>query len=106
MYFRQIVHINQSSTVTVHNCMYIKYKIVFISCRYLDLQCIPSFLDGIHLAVRLHLEAEHTNVLIIQVEVLQGCLMEAEVERMNVELILQEKPIQLVSNTYSLINAK
>ena len=59
-----------------------------------------------HLALRLHLEAEHTNVLIIQVEVLQGCLMEAEVERMNVELILQEKPIQLVINTYSLINAK
>ena len=29
-------------------------------------------------------------------EVLQGCLTETEVERMNVELILQERPVSLV----------
>ncbi len=51
--------------------------------------------DG-NLALRLHFEAEHTNVLIIQIEVLQGCLMETEIDRMNVELVLQEKPISLV----------
>ena len=54
--------------------------------------------DG-HLALRLHFEAEHTNVLLIQVEVLQGCLFDTEVERMNVELILQEKPVSLVIET-------
>ena len=38
-------------------------------------------------------------MLLIQVEVLQGCLFDTEVERMNVELILQEKPVFLVIET-------
>lgn len=70
------------------------------SQRWKDAHCVPDPVVvgsnyGI-LALRLHFEAEHTNVLIIQVEVLQGCLTETEVERMNVELILQERPVSLI----------
>lgn len=46
-----------------------------------------------HLALRLKFRAEHTNVLIVQADVLQGCLVETEVEKMDMQLILQERPV-------------
>ena len=51
-----------------------------------------------HLALRLKFRAEHTNVLIVQADVLQGCLVETEVEKMDMQLILQERPVPWVSS--------
>ena len=48
------------------------------------------------LALRLHFRAEHTNVLVIQAEVLQGCLTETEIETMDMSLVLQERPVPWV----------
>lgn len=48
------------------------------------------------LALRLHFRAEHTNVLIVQAEVLQGCLTETEIETMDMSLVLQERPVPWV----------
>ena len=48
------------------------------------------------LALRLHFRAEHTNVLIVQAEILQGCLTETEIETMDMSLVLQERPVPWV----------
>lgn len=48
------------------------------------------------LALRLSFRAEHTNVLVIQAEVLQGCLTETEIETMDMSLVLQERPVPWV----------
>ena len=44
-----------------------------------------------HLALRLNFRAEHTIVLIVQADVLQGCLTETEVDKIDMQLILQER---------------
>lgn len=43
------------------------------------------------LALRLHFQAEHSNVLVVQVEVLQGSLTEVEVLDLQAELILEDR---------------
>lgn len=42
--------------------------------------------DG-ELAARLHFEAEHTNVLVVTVELLNGCLASTEIENMTAKII-------------------
>lgn len=42
--------------------------------------------DG-ELAARLHFEAEHTNVLVVTVELLNGCLASTEIETMTAMII-------------------
>lgn len=39
------------------------------------------------LAARLHFEAEHTNVLVVTVELLNGCLASTEIENMTAKII-------------------
>ena len=51
--------------------------------------------DGGLLALRLQFEAEHSNVLLVKIEVLQGCLTETVLEHVRVELV-QEKPFPMV----------
>lgn len=55
--------------------------------------------DNGQLALRIHCEAEHSNVLVVKVELLQGCLTETTVERMKVELVIQDRPIRRVSHS-------
>ena len=39
------------------------------------------------LAARLHFEAEHTNVLVVTVELLNGCLASTEIESMTAKIV-------------------
>lgn len=50
------------------------------------------------LALRLHFEAEHSNVLIVTVELLNGCLTQVEVHEMNVCLLFEGVPHHPVSD--------
>ena len=47
---------------------------------------VVSCNDG-ELALRLHFEAEHTNVLVVSAELLNGCLASAEIEKMTAEVV-------------------
>ena len=47
--------------------------------------------DG-ELAARLHFEAEHTNVLVVTVELLNGCLASTEIENMTAKIITPTMP--------------
>ena len=49
------------------------------------------------LALRLHFEAEHSNVLIVTVELLSGCLTQVEVHEMNLCLLFEGVPHHPVS---------
>ena len=42
--------------------------------------------DG-ELVARLHFEAEHTNVLVVTVELLNGCLASTEIETMTAKVV-------------------
>ena len=62
-------------------------------CMYMNLpptgvppSAVISCNDG-QLAVRLHFEAEHTNVLVVTAELLNGCLASAEITAMTVEIV-------------------
>ena len=53
--------------------------------------------DG-ELVARLHFEAEHTNVLVVTVELLNGCLASTEIESMTAKVInpvIPEFPVSL-----------
>lgn len=52
--------------------------------------------EGGLLALRLQFEAEHSNVLLVKIELLQGCLTETVLEHVKVELV-QAKPYKMVS---------
>ena len=54
--------------------------------------------DG-ELVARLHFEAEHTNVLVVTVELLNGCLASSEIEAMTVKVVNPEVPEFPVSRT-------
>ena len=47
--------------------------------------------DG-ELVARLHFEAEHTNVLVVTVELLNGCLASTEIETMTAKVINPQVP--------------
>lgn len=49
------------------------------------------------IALRLHFEAEHSNVLIVTAELLNGCLAQVEVHSMSMALILDGNPHHPVS---------
>lgn len=62
---------------------------------------IVSANDG-ELVARLHFEAEHTNVLVVSVELLNGCLASTEVETMSAKVInpvAPEFPVRIVMFT-------
>lgn len=44
------------------------------------------------LVLRLHFEAEHSNVLVVTAELLNGCLAHAEVDDLKLELIPDNFP--------------
>ena len=54
------------------------------------------------LALRLQFEAEHSNVLLVKIEVLQGCLTETVLDHVRVELV-QEKPFPMVAGLTPII---
>ena len=57
---------------------------------------------GGELALRLHFEAEHSNVLVVTAELLNGCLSKCEVLTMKMELLQDMYPQFPVSHSYYL----
>ncbi len=55
------------------------------------------------IALRLHFEAEHSNVLIVTAELLNGCLAKVEVHRMSMCLVQDGLPHHPVRTYYLIV---
>lgn len=61
---------------------------------------------GGELALRLHFEAEHSNVLVVTAELLNGCLSTCEVLAMKMELLQDMYPQFPVSHIHTLLTSR